>query len=288
MPSSTLPAANRKRIDIIDAVRGFAILAMVVYHALYDVNDIFGFHIAVFDMLTVLEPPFAGAFILLSGVSSRFSHSNVIRGARVFALGLLLTAATLIFMPDQAIFFGILHFLGCAILIFALARPVLDKIPLSAAFAIFLALFVLTFRLPYAGAFGFPHFEAALPPAFYPSYTALAGGAAGMLSAVGLRGGFVPGAAAFLANLLQTVFAALGAPGPGFFSADYFPIVPWLFLFLAGTAIGVPVKNGKFPRRFYELKVPFLAPAGRHTLLIYVVHQPIIYGLLYLIFKFIK
>lgn len=288
MPSATLSKTKAKRIDLIDAIRGFAILAMVVYHTLYDINDIFGFHIALFDMLSVLEPPFAGAFILLSGVSSRFSHSNVLRGARVLAFGLLLTAVTLIFMPDQTIYFGILHFLGCAILIFALLRPVLDKIPRPAALVIYLVLFSVTFRVPYAGAVGFPHFQAAMPPALYPSYPQLSGSVSHALSAMGLHGAFFSGAVAFFTNLFQTVFAAFGVPGPNFFSADYFPLIPWLFLFLAGTVIGVPIKQNKFPQWFYELKVPFFAPAGRHTLLIYIAHQPIIYGLLVLIFKFIK
>lgn len=289
MPIIGLQSSKAKnRIDIIDAIRGFAILAMVVYHALYDINDIFGFHIALFDMLTVLEPPFAGAFILLSGVSSRFSHSNTVRGVRVLVFGLLLTAVTVLLMPDQAIYFGILHFLGCAILLFALFRPALDKIPRQAALVLYLLLFAVTFRMPYAGAVGFPGWQAVLPSAWYLPYARIFGGVEGTLSAVGLRGSFLNGTAAFFANLFQTFLAALGVPGQDFFSADYFSLVPWLFLFLAGTVIGVPIKKGKFPQWFYDFKVPFFAQAGRYTLAIYIIHQPVIYGILYVIFKFVR
>lgn len=241
---------KKRRIEILDAVRGFAILAMVVYHTLYDINDIFGYHIALFDMLSVLEPPFAGAFILLTGVSSRFSHSNCKRGVRILAVGMALTAVTWFFMRDQLIVFGILHFMGCAILLFALLRPALDRIPKAISYTLCIFLFVFTYSLPTALAVGIPpFFSVAVPSAL----TAL------------------PGAFLF------------GLPGPTFASADYFPLIPWIFLFLLGTLIGIPIRDGKFPEGFYTRRVPFFAFVGRHTLLIYVAHQPIVYGVLCLL-----
>jgi uncharacterized membrane protein len=71
----------------------------------------------------------------------------------------------------------------------------------------------------------------------------------------------------------------LGFMGPGFSSADYFPLFPWHFLFLMGTALGgwclvhrdQPPLNTRLPR---ALTFP-----GRHSLLIYLLHQPVLYGL---------
>ena len=55
-------------------------------------------------------------FIITAGISSSFSRSNIRRGLRVFGIGMLLTAAT--YVLDQGLFikFGILHFLGLAMI----------------------------------------------------------------------------------------------------------------------------------------------------------------------------
>lgn len=73
--------------------------------------------------------------------------------------------------------------------------------------------------------------------------------------------------------------------GP-FYSADYFPLLPWFGCFLLGAALGpviYPRKQSLFPRGSGKTwKKPFLA-AGRHSLLIYILHQPVVYGLLLLV-----
>ena len=76
----------------------------------------------------------------------------------------------------------------------------------------------------------------------------------------------------------QSWLAPLGLPGPGFSSADYFPLLPWCFVFAAGTVVGRLAKAGKFPAWTYPSRVPFFSFLGRHALLIYIVHQPVIYG----------
>lgn len=75
----------------------------------------------------------------------------------------------------------------------------------------------------------------------------------------------------------------LGFMGPGFHSADYFPLLPWFFLFLLGTVLGGwflenrenPLLTRSFPGALTWL--------GRHSLLVYVLHQPVLYGVSYLI-----
>lgn len=68
----------------------------------------------------------------------------------------------------------------------------------------------------------------------------------------------------------------LGFRTETFYSADYFPLLPWLFLFLLGCCLGkglegVPLGNRRFPKA--------LTLCGRHSLLIYLLHQPLFYGL---------
>ena len=250
-----LIARKHGRIDILDAIRGIAILSMVFYHALYDIYDVFGIPIRLFNALSVLEPPFAGAFILLAGISCRFSHSNVRRGLRVLAVAMAVTLVTLLFSiwvsPGETIVFGILHFMGTAILVYALVGRAANRIPAAVALPLWLLLFALTYHMPETYAVGIPGLLTAALPA-------------------GIRN--VP----FL--------FILGLPDPNFSSADYFPLIPWLFLFMAGTVIGVPIREHRLPEWFYTARVPVLAGAGRNTLLIYVLHQPVIYLLLTVFF----
>ena len=74
----------------------------------------------------------------------------------------------------------------------------------------------------------------------------------------------------------------LGLPHSGFVSADYYPILPWGFLFLAGGVIGVYCAKTRFPDWLYLSRVRPLAFAGRHTMILYLAHQPLIIGLLWL------
>lgn len=65
----------------------------------------------------------------------------------------------------------------------------------------------------------------------------------------------------------------------GFVSADYFPLLPYFFVYLFGTWLGVFVAGGKMPGWFYWIRCPFLEKVGRNTLWIYALHQPILMGL---------
>ena len=71
----------------------------------------------------------------------------------------------------------------------------------------------------------------------------------------------------------------LGWVYEGFVSTDYFPLLPWAFVFLLGTWAGKYIKAGRMPHWFYTADCPPLAAVGRHSLVIYVLHQPVLYGL---------
>ncbi len=75
----------------------------------------------------------------------------------------------------------------------------------------------------------------------------------------------------------------LGFTAPGFYSADYFPLLPWFFLFLIGTALGGWCLAHR-ENRLLTVSLPgVLTWPGRHSLIIYVLHQPVLYGISYLI-----
>ena len=73
----------------------------------------------------------------------------------------------------------------------------------------------------------------------------------------------------------------LGLRETGFIAVDYFPLNPWLGIFFIGLALasriypeGKPLTEIQWPERWLWF--------GRNTLTIYVIHQPILIGLLIL------
>ncbi len=76
----------------------------------------------------------------------------------------------------------------------------------------------------------------------------------------------------------------LGLTYEGFTSSDYFPLFPQLGYFLIGAAIGKTAYREKktlLPGSFQKTPVArFFCWCGRQSLFIYLLHQPIIYGLL--------
>ena len=71
----------------------------------------------------------------------------------------------------------------------------------------------------------------------------------------------------------------LGFPYEGFYSADYYPVFPWIFLFLLGIWFGGVLQRHR-TCRILTISCPgWLTWPGRHTLWIYLLHQPILYGI---------
>ncbi len=82
-------------------------------------------------------------------------------------------------------------------------------------------------------------------------------------------------------------FFWLGFPSAAFFSADYYPLIPWFFLFLTGSFLGKLLLGRELPAFAYRQHLRPLAFLGRHTLIAYLIHQPLIYGILWVLFRLI-
>ena len=207
------------RYALLDELRGLDLVSMMLYHACW-------------------------VFILLSGFCAPFGRHMLRRGVTVFAAGALVTAVTLVFMPGNRVIFGVLTFLGTAMLLTGVLEPLLKKIQPAAGLAVSAVLFALTYHLD-ARWLGFGGLRLALPDAWYANYfTAFFG--------------FLPF---------------------DFYSTDYFGLLPWLFLFWAGYYLHKAVGR----RRMEPLRrsvCPALGWMGRHSLLLYLLHQPVIYGVL--------
>lgn len=244
---------KKRRICLLDELRGLAVIAMVLYHILYSMTFLFHIECAYPIMLAVYpyEPFIAITFITICGICCTFSHNNLKRGLLVFAISAVITLVTAIFTPSQTIWFGVLHFLGIAILIYALAEKtdIFNKIPANAGLFVSLILYIICYNIP-KGYIGFiTLFKIELPQELYSFYW----------------------------------LSFLGFPSDDFSSGDYFPIIPNMFLFFFGVFSGKIIDNKKLPEFMYKKFCPPLDFIGKHALIIYVVHQPLIIGVLFVI-----
>lgn len=81
------------------------------------------------------------------------------------------------------------------------------------------------------------------------------------------------------AGLYRANLFWLGLPDlTRFTSADYFPILPWVFLFWCGVFLARLWRPG---RGEPPAALRPLCAIGRNTLLVYMLHQPVIYGVLW-------
>ena len=90
-----------------------------------------------------------------------------------------------------------------------------------------------------------------------------------------------------LQTSLKYVGIAVKSTG-GFYSSDYFPLLPWFGFFLFGAALGPIIYSNRrsvFSKKAISLwKKPILY-IGRNSLIFYVLHQPVVYAILFLIGK---
>ena len=185
---------------------------------------------------------FISGFSLALSLRHKKKTAALKKAVLLMLLGSLITAVTLLVMPQDPIWFGVLFLLGAAALVLPLLGGRTSLPPAAACFFSFL-FFFCTRNLP-TGFLGFEHLLGPrLPSSLYTH---------------GLPGAF------------------LGFRGDAFHSADYFPLFPWVFLFAAGYfACRALLKEDALPDIFLGGSRVLSFP-GRHSLLIYLLHQPLL------------
>lgn len=124
-----------KRDVLLDAARGGAIIAMILYHIIFDLNY--------FEMIQIdsyfyyLAYPIAGTFIFIAGISLHlkaqsirkrsgnrgYAYPFISRGFSILAIAAGITIVTWIYPHEGFIVFGILHLIGVSTILAILFLP---------------------------------------------------------------------------------------------------------------------------------------------------------------------
>lgn len=243
---------KKKRYYLLDSLRGITLISMVLYHTMWDLIYMFGVDIPWYETRAgfVWQQSICWTFILLSGFCWSLGRKKLKRGLQVFGASVLISAVTLIAMPDNRVLFGVLSLLGTAMLLTIPLDRILKKVPSCMGVLTSFGLFMLTRNVN--------------------------DGYLGLGRKVWLR---LPDE--WYANWLT---AYLGFPAADFWSTDYFSVLPWIFLFWTGYFLYHIVDKRGHMHWFCGFRNRFLEAIGRHSLEIYLLHQPIIYAVLYLFF----
>lgn len=235
---------KKERYYLLDVLRGLTLISMIVYHGIFDLVELYGVPVDWFWKRPgyVWQQSICWTFILLSGFCCRLGKAPFKRGLFIFGCGLVITAATCMFMPSEKIFFGILTFTGTAMLTVALLSRyrILERLPAWMGLAGSGLFFFLTRNIN-EGYWGFESLRlGAVPAGLY-------------------RGWF-------------TTF--LGFPHSGFWSGDYFSFFPWFFLYLCGYFLYGLLMPRESVRQMLGIRCQVLEWPGRNSLLLYMLHQP--------------
>jgi len=243
-----MPHARPPRLWIVDTMRGVAIVAMVFFHLMWDLNffGVYGGNMMA-PAWQIFARSIASTFIFTMGVSLTLSYNRlkarkaagalwpkyILRGVKIFGWGLLISGATYLAFGDGFVVFGILHLLGLTIIV----------------------------------VYPFVRFR----------WTSLLTG----LLFIGLG---------FYLNRLVVPWPWLlwlGINQAGRYMVDYYPMLPWSGMALLGIFVGHTLFPGgqsrvQWPDWSQVAVVRGLTYLGRQSLLIYLLHQPILIALLVL------
>ena len=296
------------RLQTLDLVRGLTIISMVLYHGMWDFFYLSRFSEGMRISFRwyqgmgghLWQQSICRSFILLAGFCVPLSKNIIRRGLLVSACGILVSAVTIFAAYEERVLLGVLTFHGAAMLLAGAVRQLgagrrlwktnesvnteasadqrqsaghsLQKHSLQkrgtrpnrhaggrlcgrepvrpgAGALVCVFMFHIT-RWVNRGYLQLgPALRLALPSVLYNRE-----GAAGW------------------------ILTALGFPMKDFFSTDYFSLFPWIFLFQTGISLYRMLEDRKaLSRPVFHLQMPLVNWIGQHSLLIYLIHQPLLY-----------
>ena len=238
---------SKKRFWEIDFLRGIAIIMMIIFHFLYDLNYFNILSLILYKGYFLIYVYIIGIlFFTLVGISLTLSFNKAkkilskkelkfkffYRGIKILCLGLFITFISYLILDEGFIVFGVLHCIGVSII---LAYPFLNLKYFNILFGLIFIFFGL-----------------------------------------------------ILKNITFDFYWLLwlGLKPDVFYTIDYFPLLPWFGIILVGIFLGkefykennrrfnlIDLSSNKFIKIFLFL--------GKHSLVIYFIHQPILLLLIY-------
>lgn len=245
--------SRKTRYELLDSIRGLVLVSMILYHACWDLVYMFGNNWSWYQKTGAYlwQQSICQTFILLSGFCWSLGKKPAKRGLIVFLSGAVVSLATILFLPENRVVFGVLTLIGSCMLLMVLLHKIMRKVPCYLGLATCILLFLFTKKINY-GYLGLKHFFIIeLPDGLYKG----------------------------------SVMTFLGFTSPDFYSTDYFSLFPWFFLFLSGYffyRVLYKAENGKILDKYFTRGFNPLSFLGKHSLIIYMLHQPVIYGILLL------
>lgn len=269
-PSASKTASRYFEIDIL---RGIAVIIMILFHFLFDLN-----YFAIMPVNTatgfwrILGYATAITFVAVAGISAyisnerakqRFSSEksnkciikSLKRGFFIFMLGVGISIVTFLVIGDGWIVFGILHLIGLSIMLSPIFMRFKTYNLIFGAVVIAAGLFIREIQ-----------FNITQP-------------------------------------ILSPLLIPLGITPESFYSVDYEPLLPWFGVFLIGIAVAAYLypqgmrRSGRFSDIAGKISANtgttaensasragiFCAPVlflGQNSLIVYLIHQPVIILLL--------
>ena len=96
----------KERYHLLDALRGFAIYHVIIFHFLYDIYVVYGLNPEwpYQNGIQLWQRYGCGLFVLVSGMVFTLGSNVFKRGLQLQVFGLLVTVATVLFAPQEAIY----------------------------------------------------------------------------------------------------------------------------------------------------------------------------------------
>ena len=216
------------RDQALDLMRGIAIIMMILFHFIYDLNFFDYTNIPLSDFWLTDYWRYLIVFLFLNSVGislviaygKSFSLNKFIKRLALLGIAaLLVSVGTYFSSPVDWVYFGILHLIwtGTLIAIFFIQLP---KISLFIAALIFV--FKVFLNLPDLS---------------------------------------------FLSVLLSDYLPL--------YSVDFYPLFPWIAFIFTGIYLG----HNPIYKKIFFMKLPLLQLIGQHSLIIYLLHQVILFNL---------
>ena len=221
------------RDQALDLMRGIAIIMMIMFHLIYDLNE-FGYtNIPLSNFWLTSYWRYLIVFLFLNAVGislviaygKSFSLNKFIKRLALLGLAALsVSLGTYFLFPDAWVYFGILHLIWTATLI-AIIFVQFPKISLFVAALIFILGYL---NLPNLSFFGF------------------------------LLSDYLP-----------------------LSSVDFYPLFPWIAFVFTGIYLG----HNPIYKKIFFMRLPLLQLIGQHSLIIYLLHQVILFSLVAAIYS---